>query len=135
MKDLFLVLELAVIDSLDNYTSNHDGGSLSDLYLHYDREEEKLILYDDLDNALNEIALDQELFHPGAFRNVFQKLAQTSIFEKPYIAKPFTVSLVDNNFIVTDELIFLDDITLKLEDNLWENIDSELDDFLKQLLN
>ncbi|MDR0799459.1 MAG: hypothetical protein LBN18_06855 [Dysgonamonadaceae bacterium] len=135
MKDLFPVLESAVVESLDNYTSNHGGSSLSDLYLLYDRDEEKLVFYDDMDNSLHEISLEKESFHPGALRSVFQKLAQTPLFEKEYISKPFTVSLVDENFAVTDELIFLDDNMMKLDDNLWENIDSELDEFLKQLLN
>ena len=134
MKDLFSILESAVKESLDNYISNNDESSLSDLYLYYDNEDEKLTIYDDLENPLNEISLSQESYNLNTFRTIFQKFEQEHLFDKECISKPFTVSLIDENFIVLDELIFIDDNTLRLGDDLWGNLDKELDDFLKDLL-
>jgi hypothetical protein len=134
-KSLFPVLEAAVKESLNNYESNNDGHSLCDLYLYHDKEEAKLSFYDDLENLLNEIQLQKsEALNSATLRSVFQELEQEHFFEKEYLSKPFTVSLIDESFIVLEELIFIDDDTLKLEESIWTNLDKELDDFLKDLM-
>ncbi|MDR1437265.1 MAG: hypothetical protein LBI65_04005 [Candidatus Symbiothrix sp.] len=134
-KSLFPVLETAVKESLKNYESSNEGRSLSDLYLYHDKEEEKLSFYDDLENLLNEIQLQKSnSLNSATLRVLFQRLEQERFFEKDYIVKPFTVSLVDEGFLILEELIFVDDDTLKLEKNIWANLDKELDDFLKNLM-
>jgi hypothetical protein len=134
-KSLFPVLETAFQESLRNYESSNDGRSLSDLYLYYDKEEAKFSVYDDEENLLNEVLLQKEdVLNSATFRQVFQQMEQKNLFERDYIAKPFTISSVDENFIVLEELIFIDDDTLKLEEDLWVNLDKELDDFLKKLM-
>jgi hypothetical protein len=134
-KSLFPVLATAFKESLKNYELSNDGRSLSDLYLFYDKEEAKLSIYDDVENLLNEVQL-----HKGNFLNsvtlqyAVRRLEQERLFEKEYIAKPFTVSLIDESFIVKEELIFIDDDTLKWEEDIWGNLNKELDDFLKDLM-
>jgi hypothetical protein len=134
-KSLFPVLENAIRESLKNYESSNEGNSLSDLYLYHDKEEAKLSIYDDLENLLNEISLQRgDGINTATFRFVCQQLEQTHLFEKEYINKPFTISLIDESFIVLEELIFIDDDTLKLGEDIWVNLDKELDDFLKNLM-
>jgi hypothetical protein len=134
-KSLFPVLEAAVKESLNNYESNSEGHSLCDLYLYHDKEEEKLSFYDDLENLLNEIQLQKsDALNSATLRSVFHQLEQEHFFEKEYLIKPFTVSMIDESFIVLEELIFIDDDTLKLEESIWTNLDKELDDFLKDLM-
>jgi hypothetical protein len=132
--DMVDLLEVAVAESLKTYESKNDGSSLSDLYMRYD-EEGKLSFYDDMENLLEEIPwqTDQSL-SSGTLQTIFQQLEQKQLFEKEYISKPFTVSWVDDNFVVLDELIFIDDDTLKLDGDLWNTLDKELDDFFKTLL-
>jgi hypothetical protein len=136
-KSLLPVIETAIKESLESYESNNDGNSLSDLYLHYDDENEeiKFSVYDDMENLLNEVQFPkEEALNTHTIRFVLQKMEQEQFFNREYIIKPFTVSLVDDSFIVLEELIFIDDDTLKLNDGLLAGLDKELDDFIKKLL-
>jgi len=134
IENLSSILESAVIESLNNYESKNDGGFLGDLYFCYD-ENTKLSIYDDMENLLNEISLqgDQNTIS-NTFRQILQKLEQKHFFDKEYISKPFTISLIDEDFVTIEELIFIDDDTLKLEGDIWNSLDKELDEFLKDLM-
>jgi hypothetical protein len=134
-KSLFPIFETAIQESLKNYESNSDGHSLTDLYLFHDKEDIKISIYDDMENLLNEISLQKrEMLNSATLRHIFQRLAQGKMFDRDYISKPFTVSLIDEGFVVVEELIFVDDDTLKLDEDIWVHLDKELDDFLKDLL-
>ena len=52
----------------------------------------------------------------------------------PCFLKPFSVSLTDEDFSVIEELLFLDDENLRLDDPLLKDLDADLDDFLAKLL-
>ena len=128
------VLESAIIKSLSNYELSNDGSFLGDLYFRFD-EDTKLSIYDDMENLLNEVTLQEEQATiSNTLFQILQKLEQEHFFDKEYISKPFTVSLIDEDFISTEELIFIDDDTLKLEGEIWSKLDKELDDFLKNLM-
>jgi hypothetical protein len=134
-KTLIPALEIAIKESLQNYESRNDDNSLGDLYLQYDQEENILFIYDDGENLLNEVQFpkDQD-FSVGTLRFMLQLPEYAQLFEKEYIFKPFSVSLVDKDLIVMEEIYFLDDDTVKLNGDIWDNMEKELDDFLKNLL-
>jgi hypothetical protein len=76
---------------------------------------------------------DQD-FSVGTLRYMLQLPEYAQLFEKEYIFKPFSVSLVDKDLVVIEELYFLDDDTVKLNGDIWDNMEKDLDDFLKNLL-
>ena len=131
----FSLLEIAIRESLKNYELKKEGNSLGDLYLYYDNEENILFFYDDLENLLHEVQLpsEEELSYQ-TLRFVAQQLNQSNFFNKNYIVKPFTISLIDKNFAVMEEILYLDDDTIKLEGDIWSNMEKDLDNFLKNLL-
>jgi hypothetical protein len=132
---LIPILENAIKESLENYESKNDGNSLGDMYLHYDKGDNALFFYDDMDNLLNRVQLPTEqIFNSATFRHVLQQPEQAQLFDRDYILKPFTVSLVDKDMVVIEELFFLDDDTIQLKSDIWTNIEKELDDFLKDLM-
>ncbi len=136
------VLESAIKKSLKNFESVNKGNSLSDLYMRFDSENAILSVFDDMENKLTEINLEKQEDFSEDFETqlketslvVLQRLEKEHLFDKEYIFKPFTVSMVDDDFIVSDELIFIDDDTLKIDGDLLTNLDKELDDFLKNLM-
>ena len=67
-------------------------------------------------------------------RSVTTSLAARQAFDQPNISKPFSVSLVDDDFSIIEELLFLDDDTFRLDDPLLKDLDSDLDSFLNDLL-
>ena len=129
------LLEIAIRESLKNYESKRGVNSLGDLYLYYDNEENILFCYDDLENLLNEVQLpsDEKLSY-STLRFVLQELNRAGLFDKEYIIKPFAVSLTDKDFVVSEELFFLDDDTVKLKGDIWTEMEKDLDSFLKNLL-
>jgi hypothetical protein len=134
-KTLIPTLEIAIKESLRNYESKNDDNSLGDLFLYYEQEDNILFIYDDQENLLNEIQLPQEeVFDTATLRFMLQSQEQAQLFDRDYIFKPFTVNLVDRNFAVIEEIFFLDDDTIQLGSNLWNSVEKELDDFLKDLL-
>jgi hypothetical protein len=129
------ILEIAIKECLENYESKNEGNSLADLYLYYDKGDNILFFYDDMDNLLNKVQLpNDEIFNSATFRHVLEQSKQQQLFDRDYIFKPFTISLIDKDFIVIEELFFLDDDTIQLSGNLWGSIEKDLDDFLKNLL-
>jgi hypothetical protein len=134
-KTLIPTLEIAIKESLRNYESRNEDNSLSDLYLHYDNEENILFIYDDGENLLNEVQFSKDQdFSVGTLRYMLQLPEHAQLFEKEYIFKPFSVSLTDKDLVVMEEIYFLDDDTVKLNGDIWDNMEKELDDFLKKLL-
>jgi len=135
-KVLASILEIAIKESLTNYESKEEGNSLGDLYLYYDNEENSLVIYDDTDQVLNKVQFsDNQSFNlVHTLQQVLQQQGKEQLFERDYIIKPFTVSLVDKDFVVLEELFFLDDDTIKVTDTMWTTIEKDLDNFLKNLL-
>jgi len=129
------LLEIAIRESLKNYESKKEINSLGDLYLYYDTEENILFFYDDLENLLHEVQLSagEELSYQ-TLRFVAQQLSESNFFDKDYIVKPFTISLIDKYFAVIEEIFFLDDDTIKLAGDIWPEMEKDLDNFLKNLL-
>ena len=130
------ILEIAIKESLKNYESREDRNSLEDLYLYHDTEDNLLVIYDDTDQVLNKVQLPDNRFLnlAHALRQVLQQAGKERLFDRDYIVKPFTVSLVDKDFVVLEELFFLDDNTIKINDTLWTGIEKDLDAFLEHLL-
>ncbi|MCL1933147.1 MAG: hypothetical protein FWF53_04995 [Candidatus Azobacteroides sp.] len=135
-KQLIPILEIAIKESLKNYEAREDRNSLGDLYLFHDTEDNLLVVYDDTDQVLNKVQLPDERFFNLAhtLRQVLQQAGKEKLFDRSYIEKPFTVSLIDKDFVVLEELFFLDDNTIKIDDVLWTNIEKDLDTFLEHLL-
>ena len=142
-EQLVLAMESIIKQALDLFEARQDTNTLSDLYLYFDEENASLIVYDDVENRLVESDLDNFVEFSNqsgeedvisAARVAVDKLSQEELFDKEYILKPFSVNFVDADFMVTEELIFVDDETLKLNDSLFANLDWELNDFLKELM-
>lgn len=142
-EQLISLLEGAIQAGLNTFKHQNQEGVLSDLYLYFDEENTNLIIYDDVENQLSEIELDgfsdlseqsreEELVEAGKIAT--DRLNKADFFNKDYILKPFSISLIDSDFIIVEELIFIDDETLKLNESLLVDLDKELNDFLKELM-
>jgi len=135
-KLLASILEIAIRESLTNYEAKEENNSLGDLYLCHDNEDNSLVIYDDTDHVLNRVELpdDQPFNLAHTLRQVLQQGGKEHLFERDYIIKPFAVSLVDKDFVVLEELFFLDDDAIQITDTIWTTIEKDLDNFLDDLL-
>jgi len=143
-EQLISTIESAIKDGLNKFeTQNKEEDTLSDLYLYFDEENAVLTVHDDIENQLIEVELDNFAGFSGqsceielvkAGKIAAENLDKAGFFNKDFILKPFSISLVDADFIVLEELIFIDDETLQLDNSLLENLDKELNDFLRELM-
>ena len=142
-KSLEPVLRSAIAESLKNYERTNDDNFLGDLYLYYDAGNQTLTFFDDVEKELFSLVLNEAPVVWGSdilqeikdtAKHVLKGLKDEQAFEKEFISKPFTISLVDSDFVVEEELFFLDDHTVKSGGDLWSGINKELDEFLKHLM-
>ncbi len=142
-EQLISAIEAAIKEGLSKFEAQDRAETLSDLYLYFDEENTSLTVYDDMENQLIDIELDgfNESFGQSREKEILEaaktaadKLNKAGEFNKDYILKPFSVSLVDSDFIISEELIFVDDETLMLNDSLLADLDKELNEFLKELM-
>ena len=142
-EQLISVIEAAINEGLSKFETQDQVETLNDLYLYFDEENTSLRVYDDMENQLVEVELDgfSESFGQSHEKEILEaakiaanRLNKAGLFDKDYILKPFSVSLVDSDFIISEELVFVDDETLKLNDSLLVDLDKELNEFLKELM-
>lgn len=139
------VIEAAFQTAIDRLAADTAGNLLSDLYVHVDQETGELQIYDEEEHLIEKTIIydwvnsqeAEEQFVKrvvGILKNVLATFATKNSFDAPRFLKPFSVSLTDEDFVVVEELMFLDDDLLRLDDPLLQNLDKDLDDFLAKLL-
>ena len=139
------VIEAAFPTAIDRLAADTAGNLLSDLYVQVDQETGELQIYDEEEHLIEKTIIydwvnsqeAEEQFVKrvvGILKNVLATFATKNSFDAPRFLKPFSVSLTDEDFVVVEELMFLDDDLLRLDDPLLQNLDKDLDDFLAKLL-
>ena len=139
------VIEAAFQTAIDRLAADTAGNLLSDLYVQVDQETGELQIYDEEEHLIEKTIIydwvnsqeAEEQFVKrvvGILKNVLATFATKNSFDAPRFLKPLSVSLTDEDFVVVEELMFLDDDLLRLDDPLLQNLDKDLDDFLAKLL-
>lgn len=139
------VLETTFTSAIGKLTADDSNSYHSDLYVQADPESGELQIYDEEERLLDKTIVfdwvdcpcDEDKFNKqvvNTLKSVLTLLVAKNIFDSPHITKPFSVSLTDEDFIVIEELLFLDDEVLRADDPLLKDLDADLDDFLAKLL-
>lgn len=139
------VLETTFSSAIGKLTADDSNSYHSDLYVQADPESGELQIYDEEERLLDktivfdwvDCSCEEDKFNKqvaNTVKSVLTLLVAKNIFESPHIMKPFSVSLTDEDFVVIEELLFLDDEVLRADDPLLKDLDAELDDFLAKLL-
>ena len=139
------VIEAAFQTAIDRLAADTAGNLLSDLYVQVDQETGELQIYDEEEHLIEKTIIydwvnsqeAEEQFVKrvvGILKNVLATFATKNSFDAPRFLKPFSVSLTDEDFVVVEELMFLDDDLLRLDDPLLQDLEKDLDDFLAELL-
>lgn len=141
---LIPLVENALKEGIRQAEVREENNSLSDLYLSYNPENLELSVYDDMERLLQTVSFESSIENPPvnlekiiitSTKSALHNLEKAGIFNKEnVIIKPFSVNWVDDSFIVQEELLFLDDDTVQLNNSLLKNLDQELNEFLKDLL-
>ena len=139
------LIENAFVTAIDKLTKEESANLVSDFYVQVDAETGELQIYDDTERLINKEVIFDWVNSPEE-ENVFNKKVSAAIkaaltilstkktFDTPRLVKPFSVSLTDEDFVVIEELLFIDDDMLLLDDPLLKDLDADLDKFLADLL-
>ena len=99
-----------------------------------------LFIYNDDDKELARVHIreweqthDEKIFEKE-LRGELGKMQQEGIFDSINIVKPYSFVLVDDDKEAIVDLLYIDDDTLILSEDLLKGFDEEMDEFLKQLL-
>jgi hypothetical protein len=136
------IIENTFISAIKKLISN-EGSYFADLYVQTDAESGELQIFDAEENLLDKVVIfnwvnsQEEAFNQtvsAAIKTALTAITEKNLFEHPRFLKPFSVSLVDDNFEVIEELLLIDDDTFRSGEPLLKNLDADLDNFLKELL-
>ena len=139
------IIQDLTTQAINSLGEDHAGDPLNDLFLQVDQQTGEVAVFDENERLFGKEVvfdwvlpdLEEEDFYAKIvpeLKKIMFSLNEKNVFDKIFIEKPFSVSLVNDGFDVVEELLFLDDDTLKLDDELWKDMDKELDAFLKDLL-
>ncbi len=139
------VIESAFISALEKLKSSDSIHAISDLYVQVDRESGEMSIYDENESLVEKTVIfdwvenkqPEDIFtkHTASvIKSALVELASKETFDQPYIVKPFSINLADEEFNILEELLFIDNDILRLDDPLLKDLDADLDDFLDKLL-
>lgn len=139
------VIESSFTNALTKLAADKGGNLISDLYIQTDQETGSLELYDDEEHLIEKVVIydwinneeEEEVFNGKiipVLKAVLAGMVAKNMFTDSRLLKPLSISLTDEDFVVIEELLFLDDETLRLDDPLLKDLDKDLDDFLDKLL-
>ena len=113
---------------------------VTDFHICVNGESGTLIIYDDDDNTLARVHIkdwegcNDETVYEKELRNALGKMQEEGIFDSINIVKPYSFVLVDEEKEAIVDLLYVDDDTLILSEDLLEGFDEEMNEFLKHLL-
>ena len=139
------ILETLFMTAIDKMIMSVNGNYISDIYVQADQETGELQIYDEEEALVDKTVIfdwvnnteEEDVFArrvSDVVRSVLTGLVSKNVFDNPRFIKPLSVSLTDESFVVIEELLFLDDENLRLDDPLLKDLDADLDEFLSKLL-
>lgn len=139
------ILETLFMTAIDKMIKSVNGNYISDIYVQADQETGELQIYDEEEALVDKTVIfdwvnnteEEDVFArrvSDVVRSVLTGLVSKHVFDNPRFIKPLSVSLTDESFVVIEELLFLDDENLRLDDPLLKDLDADLDEFLSKLL-
>jgi hypothetical protein len=139
------VIENTFTSVIKKLTKNESANPVCDIHVMVDAESGELQIFDEEENLLEKVVIfdwvnskeDNDTFNKkvaAIVKVVLAILASKNLFNHTRFLKPFSVNLVDDNFVEIEELLFIDNDVFRLDDPLLKDLDAELDDFLNHLL-
>ncbi|MDR1258592.1 MAG: hypothetical protein LBK65_04845 [Tannerellaceae bacterium] len=137
------VIENTFASVIKKLTADDSGSLMSDLYVQADAESGEIQILGEEENLLGRIVIfdwvnsEESTFYKKiipVLKAALTSLTSKRQFNHAHFLRPFSVSLVDENFAVAEELLFIDDDIFRLDDPLLKDLDADLDSFLKDLL-
>lgn len=127
------------------HESENKEFSMHDLNISVEKQDALIALSDDNDHTLASKVLFDFLSQEGKEKLPFSDLKQCVVgaiselqsegfFEQDVFEKPFSIIYSESSDDLPEELLLIDEELIRIDDPLLENLDEDLDAFIKQLL-
>lgn len=137
-------LAKSLIDAFETCKKNDKLDTLTDMYVQVNTISKEISICDDEEEVLTRFSFTEQ-FENAADDSVYklvesllQEAVETTPLEEAIadfdVVKPFSLLVVDENFVQQAEVYLLEAGSVVIEDSLLQNVDKELDDFLHHLL-
>jgi hypothetical protein len=134
-------VERALRKVAEKFPSTEEAIQLTDIHLKVSQESGELAAFDDDDKEITRCVVEQwidnkeDAFYSDVaivLRNVLNK--QKKLIEEMSILKPYSFVLEDDDHENVEELYLVDDDIVIIDEELMKDLDSDLDNFLNNLL-
>ncbi|MDY6122168.1 MAG: hypothetical protein SPI72_03730 [Porphyromonas sp.] len=136
IKDLFRQIT-------ERMEGEHSASVLHDLFIQIDSSRGELQIYGDEDHLLASKVIfswiHEDTSEPkpqslAQLRQAVAELQKECYFDGTLFDYPLSVQLVGEDFELIEELLFLDDDLVRLDDPLLQGYDKDLDEFIAKIL-
>lgn len=117
--------------------------TITDFHFHVNTENGNMDIFDDDDNTLasTHISEWEKMDHENCYdliesvlRSKLSEMQKSGVLDNMNILKPYSCLLVDDDKETIVDLLYIDDDTFIINDDLMKDFDKEMDEFLKKLL-
>lgn len=132
-------LRNAIGEAVKSYTTANET-IVTDFHLHVNKETGTLTIYDDEDTPLACVHIkeweniDDTCSVEKSLRSELVAMQNDGAFDNLNILRPYSFVLVDEGKETIVDLLYIDDDTLILSEDLLEGFDEEMNEFLRHLL-
>ena len=134
-------IERVLRKTAEKFPASDSPSAMTDIHLRVTQDTGELVVYDDDDNEVTRSVVEQwidnkeEDFYEqitSILRRCIEK--QKDITENIGLLKPFSYVLENDDKESVAELYVVDDDTVIIDEELMANLDKDLDDFFKELI-
>ena len=120
-----------------------EESKVTDFHFHVNGSNGVVTIFDDDDNELSHAQIDEWVHKESdngvesiekEIRNILSDELNKGTFENMNVPKPYSCILVDDDKETIVDLLYIDNDTYIIDDELLKGLDKELNDFIKKLL-
>ena len=135
-------LHEAIIQMTKRFTTTEET-TVTDFHFQANTDSGNLIIFDDDDNTLSTAHIAEwEKFHEensyevieNILRKALTEAQKEGVLDNMNVPKPYSCLLVDEDKETIVDLLYVDDETYIITNDLLEGFDKEMDEFLRHLL-
>lgn len=138
------IIESTIRNAIAKFKNGNEQSDITDIHIQPICASGELLIFDDNDVELASGYINDWQAYEGQdfYKDVerilhmlLNKMKERGEFDNLAIISPYSFVLVDEEKETVTELLLIGDDTLLLNDTLLKDLDEELDNFLKELLN
>ena len=134
-------IERTIRKTADKFPVDSDSSVMTDIHVRVFQDSGELITFDDSDEEITRGLVEEWIGNtdddfytaiPPIIRKCIER--QKALVEAMGIMKPFTFVLENDEKETVEELYIVDDDLVIIDDDMMQDLDKDLDDFLDKLL-